>query len=320
MKLFYGIGGAEFLGKIAVELEQALARRIKHGVPGSASASILAQGEGWAVHDVLCTHGPQDRSFEERHRDVCIAVVAAGTFQYRSGAGLSFMAPGSLLLGNAGQSFECAHEHGAGDRCISFHYEPGYFERLASGAGASATNLPFRRLRLPPLPASSWLIAQACAGLDGSAFLSWEELGVHVAAKAIQVLRDSPALSPEVPSRSLARVTQAIRTIEEHPVAEHSLASLAREARLSPYHFLRIFELLVGVTPHRYVMRTRLREAAMRLAASRRLPPPRVVDLALDCGFGDLSHFNHAFRAEFGCSPRVYRAKGSPFAGTAGAS
>jgi AraC-like DNA-binding protein len=33
----------------------------------------------------------------------------------------------------------------------------------------------------------------------------------------------------------------------------------------------------------------------------------RVLDIALDCGFGDVSNFNRAFRAEFGVSPRVYR-------------
>ena len=32
-----------------------------------------------------------------------------------------------------------------------------------------------------------------------------------------------------------------------------------------------------------------------------------VLDIALDCGFGDLSNFNHTFRAEFGLSPRNYR-------------
>jgi AraC-like DNA-binding protein len=41
----------------------------------------------------------------------------------------------------------------------------------------------------------------------------------------------------------------------------------------------------------------------MRLAAE----GARVVDIALDCGFGDVSNFNHAFRAEFGVSPRLYR-------------
>jgi AraC-like DNA-binding protein len=34
--------------------------------------------------------------------------------------------------------------------------------------------------------------------------------------------------------------------------------------------------------------------------------PERAVDLALDSGFGDVSNFNHAFRAEFGVSPRSY--------------
>jgi AraC family transcriptional regulator len=72
---------------------------------------------------------------------------------------------------------------------------------------------------------------------------------------------------------------------------------------LSPYHFLRTFESLTGVTPHQYVLRTRLREAASRLAAE----TGRVLDVALDCGFGDVSNFNRAFRAEFGASPRQYR-------------
>ncbi len=36
-------------------------------------------------------------------------------------------------------------------------------------------------------------------------------------------------------------------------------------------------------------------------------PEAKVLDIAFDCGFGDLSNFNHAFRAEFGVSPRAYR-------------
>jgi AraC-like DNA-binding protein len=91
--------------------------------------------------------------------------------------------------------------------------------------------------------------------------------------------------------------------IECHPDGTLTLASLAREAGLSPYHFLRIFKRLTGATPHQYVLRARLRKGAMRVAAE----GAKVVDIALDCGFGDVSNFNHAFRAEFGVSPRVYR-------------
>jgi AraC-like DNA-binding protein len=38
-----------------------------------------------------------------------------------------------------------------------------------------------------------------------------------------------------------------------------------------------------------------------------RLRPALILDVALDAGFGDVSNFNHAFRAEFGISPRAYR-------------
>jgi AraC-like DNA-binding protein len=57
------------------------------------------------------------------------------------------------------------------------------------------------------------------------------------------------------------------------------------------------------VTPHQYVLRARLREAATRLAAD----ASKVLDVALDCGFGDVSNFNRSFRAEFGVAPRVFR-------------
>jgi AraC family transcriptional regulator len=100
-----------------------------------------------------------------------------------------------------------------------------------------------------------------------------------------------------------ARVTRAVRMIDRHPDAALSLARLAREAGLSPYYFLRTFERLTGITPHQYVRRARLREAAMRLVTR----SWNVLDIALDSGFGDVSNFNRAFRTEFGVTPRVFR-------------
>src|SRR5271165_1659779 len=149
-----------FLAKIAVELEQALKRRALSGAPGNAVARRLAEGDGWTVSDVVCTSGPQDRPFEERHSGFSIAIVAAGSFQYRSAAGRELMTPGALLLGNPGQCFECSHEHGTGDRCLSFRYAPNYFERLAADAGVRRAKPDFCMLRLPPLRALSALVAR----------------------------------------------------------------------------------------------------------------------------------------------------------------
>jgi len=100
-------------------------------------------------------------------------------------------------------------------------------------------------------------------------------------------------------------VTRTVRRIERDPGQDLSLSVLAREARLSPYHFLRTFRRLTGVTPHQYVRRARLRAAALRLAAD----AGRVIDVAFGSGFGDVSNFNHAFRSEFGVSPRAHIAQ-----------
>src|SRR5215208_2190214 len=112
------------LGKIAGELDRALVERRISGAPGRASGRALATGDGWSVTDVICTSGPRDRAFEEQHGKVSVAVVVAGTFEYRSSRGRHLMTPGSFLLGNPGECFECGHDHAAGDRCVSFQYQP----------------------------------------------------------------------------------------------------------------------------------------------------------------------------------------------------
>jgi len=277
-----------------------------NGAAGQVSPRVLAQGDGWTVEDVVCTSGPEDRSFEERHSCFRVVVVCAGSFQYRAGRGRELMTPGSLLLGNAGQCFECGHEHGTGDRCLSFAYAADYFERLAADAGTRGA-ASFAPLRLPPLRELAPLVSRAYAALvhsnAGGANVSWEELSVALAAQAVQLAGGSTPRLAGPPSAE-ARVTRAARMIDLDPGAALTLPDLARRARLSPYHFLRTFERLTGLTPHQYVRRARLREAAMRLTTE----DSRILEIALDCGFGDVSNFNRAFRTEFGLSPRAYRA------------
>ena len=292
------------MGKIAADLQRALAHRAEGSGPGQTTARVLAQGDGWSITDVICTSGPRDRPFEERHAEFRIAVVVAGSFQYRSAKGRALMTPGCLLLASAEDTFECAHDHDSGDRCLSFGYAPVYFERLAAGMPAMRSELNFPIVYVPPLREFSPLIARASAGLAKSAAVRWEELSIQMAAAAISQARGIPRAATQAPPAALARVTQAVRMIERQPDANLSIETLSRELRLSPYHFLRTFQSVTGVTPHQYILRRRLRKAAIRLAEE---PSSQVVDVALDCGFGDLSNFNHAFRAEFGVSPRAYR-------------
>ena len=124
------------------------------------TARVLAQGAGWRVMDVVCDAGPEDRPFEERHELVSVAVVTAGTFQYRSTQGNAVLVPGGVLLGNPGCRFECAHDHGRGDRCLAFQYAPEVFERIV--ADTPGTQRPcFGVPSLPPIADLAGFVASA---------------------------------------------------------------------------------------------------------------------------------------------------------------
>jgi len=280
-----GFGGRKILAKIAVH---------------SPRHTAIASGEGWSISDVICSAGPRDRPYEELHTNPCIAIVASGTFQYRSGRTPDLMAPGSILLGNAGDCFTCGHEHGIGDRCVSISYEPACFERMAHDAGCAPR---FRRSSLPPIRATSPIVARAVALLVPAEQGSCEEFAIQLAARVLTLESGIRAENGGGRPAPLARVSRVIREIENDLAAPTDLASLARLARLSPYHFLRTFQVLTGVTPHQYLLRARLRQAAVRLLSEKR----NIAEIALDCGFGDLSTFNRAFKHEFGMTPRTYR-------------
>ena len=290
------------MAKIALDLQQALARRKREGKPASTTPRIIAEGDGWSVADVVCTCGAHDRPYEERHARYAIATVLTGSFQYRSALGRALMTPGALMLGNEGDSFECSHEHGEGDRCVAVWYTPEYFERLAADVDTSAVRTGFRTARLPQLRPLSSLVARLGAGAIGVVDVPWEELAVRLAIESLRLMSGLSDRDP-VPLNAEARVSRAVRLIDRCRAAPLALGQLAHSAGLSPYHFLRTFERVTGVTPHQYVQRARLRAAAARLIAE----DGKVVDIALDCGFGDVSNFNRAFRTEFGMSPRGFR-------------
>jgi AraC family transcriptional regulator len=296
------------LAEIAVELERALADRRESGAAGRTSPRVIARGDGWTVADVVCTCGPQDRRYEEQHARSTVAIVLAGSFQYRGDLGYGLMTPGSLMLGNHGGCFECGHDHGEGDRCVSFWYDPDYFERLATDAGVRRNCRRFAVPHVPPLRSSAALVASAALGAVGSCQVPWDELCIRLAATALRLASGAAIASDRLPLNAEARVTQVVRTIDRYPSARLTLAALSRVAGLSPYHFLRTFEVVTGVTPHQYVLRARLRQAAFRLVTG----SANVLDVALDCGFGDVSNFNRAFRAEFGLTPVAYRRRERP--------
>lgn len=280
------------------------------------SSQLLASGTGWHVTDVVCSAGPKDRAFEERHERMVIALVTSGTFNYRSTHGSAVLAPGSVLLGNSGSCFECGHEHSVGDRCLSFQFAPEVFEPVAAALPGNrrsrftAPRLPFVSQLLPLVATAESLRAGVAGAAEGQRVDpaaradEFHELALRLAGFVCQALSDDPHAQRAPTDRDKKRVAGALRRIELDPVRKLSLSELAADSAMSPFHFLRVFEQVVGVTPAQYILRTRLRRAAVELRGS----TESVATIAGDCGFGDLSTFNRQFRRVMGVSPNRFRA------------
>lgn len=270
----------------------------------------LAEGPGWSVGHIMCSSGPADRPFEEQHGMFCIAAVMQGSFQYRTTQGAATLVPGALLLGNHHCCFECGHDHGTGDRCVSFMFEPAYFESILSSV-PGVRSVAFSVPRLPPMMCLTPLFADvAVAGADRRRH---EQLALDLAGETVRLLAGARSTERNPTLRDERRVAAALRRIEASPDTPLSIGDLAREAAMSPYHFLRTFRRVAGVTPHQFILRTRLLAAAVALRGSSQ----PVIDIALGAGFADLSTFNRRFLGIMGMTPRAYRrsyARGlSPF-------
>ena len=101
------------------------------------------------------------------------------------------------------------------------------------------------------------------------------------------------------------RISAVLRHIEAQVDEPLSIAELAHAAAMSPYHFLRTFRALVGMTPHQFILHARMKRAAVSL----RRTHENISAIAFAAGFGDLSTFNRRFHRIFGLSPSAYRAR-----------
>ena len=108
-------------------------------------------------------------------------------------------------------------------------------------------------------------------------------------------------IRPEVFDR-LCRARRALSETAEEPP---SIAEVAREARISPFHFIRQFDAVFGRTPHQLRIQARL-DRARRLLAMGELS---VTDVCMEVGFSSLGSFSHLFTRRVGESPSAFRRK-----------
>ncbi len=250
------------------------------------------------VVDYRCTSNPEDQPYPELHEGYSVAYVRKGSFGYRVRGASYELVAGSVLVGRPGDEFLCTHDHHVcGDECLAFHLSEaciaalGGAERIWSSGG------------LPPLPELMVLGELAQTVAEGRSDAGLDEVGMCFANRFVELMAGRKHAPQATTGPDRRRAVEAAMWIAAHAPQDISLDNAAAEAGLSPFHFLRLFSRVLGVTPHQYLVRSRLRHAARLLADDGR----PVTDVAYDVGFADLSNFVRTFHRAAGVSPLAFR-------------
>jgi len=180
---------------------------------------------------------------------------------------------------------------------LSFHLTPALVEAVGDRTPA------WRRGCVPPLAELMVLAELAQAAAAGTTDVALDEIGIALVTRFVGVVSGKTRSSSSPRARDHGRAVEAACWLDEHAAEPVDLAGAARAVGLSPCHFLRVFASVLGVTPHQYLVRARLRRASSLLADDSR----SITDVAFDVGFGDLSNFVRTFHRAAGVSPGAFR-------------
>ncbi|WP_273852117.1 AraC family transcriptional regulator [Guptibacillus spartinae] len=97
-------------------------------------------------------------------------------------------------------------------------------------------------------------------------------------------------------------IEKVCRFLETHYAEDIGLEDLATVANMNKYSLLRSFTRYLGITPYRYLQTVRINEAKDRLEQGM-----KPLDVAMETGFIDQSHFSHIFKEFIGLTPGQYR-------------
>jgi AraC-like DNA-binding protein len=261
------------------------------------SARTLHRSDPVSVIEYHCEAGPHSSSFVEVHNDFSVSYVRQGSFGCHTRGEIHELVAGSTMTGRPGEEFRCTHEHVCGDECLSFHFSDEFVDALG------IRGEQWQAGSMPPLAELMVLGELGTAITSNQSEVGLDELGVLFAGRYVDLIAGKQRKRESMSEADRRRAVRAALWIDANSRDEINLDQTARTAGLSPFHFLRVFSRTLGVTPHQYLVRSRLRHAARLLAEDE----VSITEVAGEVGFNDLSNFVRTFHRVAGVSPRHFR-------------
>ena len=221
--------------------------------------TTLLQRGHISVSEFRCTAARGDRPFAEHYACHSVSYVRKGSFGCHCRGGFHELVAGSILVGYPGDEYICTHDHVVGDECLSFFLNPELVETVGDRRDVWQIG------SVPPLPELMVLGELGQTAADGNSDVGLDEVGHLLASRFVEVVSKRRTTPLTASPRDRRRAVETALWIDANSHEQINLEDAATQAGISPYHFLRLFSNVVGVTPHQYLVRSRLRHAARRL-------------------------------------------------------
>lgn len=244
------------------------------------------------------------------HSGYVIGYLFSGRYACQLGRYQNFeYRPGEMTLLNPGEVHE---DFASGQKrdYLTVNIQGRLFETFLPGLGVCARDLlPFSRPRIQADPQIGQIFASLRQELDGHDSERQFEIRSLVTELALYLSRHFAPTSARLETcetvRRMARweVRRAIEFLQDTYRLEFDLHRLAKAAGLSKYYLEKVFKEAVGLSPHQYILQLRVDRAKNLLASTSK----SMVDISMELGFFDQSHFSNAFKRFTGVSPLAYR-------------
>jgi AraC-like DNA-binding protein len=222
-----------------------------------------------------------------------------GTFDCRRAKQIA--APGCLNLIGPGETHTGAAGDTTGWSYGDFYIEPALMRSLAADAGFDGTP-EFRAAAVEDADLARALRRTFDLLVAGRSSRLEQECVLIAAIRQLCERHTDLRVSSEPHSNSAGPIGRIRDYLQAHWPEDVSIAALAALGGWSPYHTIRTFHRVTGITPHAYqtVVRVNRVKELLRRGIS-------LADAAATCGFCDQSHMHRAFRGMAGVTPGAYR-------------
>lgn len=251
------------------------------------------------LHATFVTH-----SFPRHtHETFAIGVVESGVQATYYKGSTHIATSGDICLVNPGEVHTGFSPHECGWTYRVFYPDAALLERVAREASVHVGELPhFPSPVIRDRHLASRILAFLKAVEDSDVSLEKESLLFSVLEQMVRRHADARDGKPVGRHKEKRAVKTALEYLDAHFVDNVRLSELSSMANLSEFHLLRLFRAVVGLPPHAYLIQKRIDYA--RSLLSRQLP---ILQVGLETGFTDQSHFTRWFKKIVGITPGQYR-------------